>query len=90
MVLLAADGSTVSLPKSEALKREFGMASNQQEGMENATARVSILYDVLNDIVLKDILHPLFVSEETVLPECLSGLSLDDKLLLFDRGYPSY
>jgi hypothetical protein len=90
MVLYAVDGSSVPLPETEDLKQKFGGATNQKGKKVSTTARICVLYDVLNEIVIKGMLHSYFVSEEEVVPECLSGLSLEDKLLLFDRGYPSY
>jgi hypothetical protein len=90
MNLWAIDGSSVPLPELEDLKQSFGGATNQQEGQVQVTARICVLYDVLNSIAIKGFLHPYTVSEEAVIPECLSGLALENKLLLFDRGYPSY
>ena len=90
MILCAIDGSSIPLPETEDLKQSFGGATNQRGEQVSATARICVLYDVLNSIAIKGFLHPYTVSEEEVIPECLSGLSLDSKLLLFDRGYPSY
>jgi hypothetical protein len=90
MTLWAVDGSSVPLPETEDLKQAFGGVSNQYGEQVSATARICVLYDVLNGIAVKGFLHPYRVSEEEVIPECLSGLELENKLLLFDRGYPSY
>ena len=90
MRLWAVDGSSVPLPETEELKQTFGGVSNQYGEQVSATARICALYDVLNNIVIKGFLHPYRVSEEEVIPQCLSGFELEDKLLLFDRGYPSY
>ena len=49
-----------------------------------------MVYDVLNCPAIKGFLHPCTVSEEEVLPQCLSGMEPEHKLLLFDRGYPGY
>ena len=90
MTLWAIDGSTVPLPETEELKQSFGGASNQYDEQASVTARICVLYDVLSHIAIKGFLHSYRVSEEEVIPQCLSGLELDNKLLLFDRGYPSY
>ena len=90
MTLLAIDGSSVPLPGTDDLKKAFGGVSNEQREQVSTTARICVLYDVLNSIVIKGFLHPYRVSEEEVIPRCLSGLELKNKLLLFDRGYPSF
>jgi hypothetical protein len=90
MIFWAIDGSSVPLPETEDLKQTFGGVSNQYGEQVSTTARICVLYDVLNNIAIKDFLHPYRVSEEEVIPQCLSGLELKNKLLLFDRGYPSY
>jgi hypothetical protein len=90
MELYAVDGSSVPLPATGDMRSTFGVVRNHCGEQEGATARICVLYDVLNEIAVKGFLHPFTVSEEAVVPECLSGISLDTKLLLFDRGYPSY
>ena len=90
MTLWAVDGSSVPLPETEDLKQAFGGVSNQYGEHVSTTARICVLYDVLNSIAVKGFLHPYHFSEEEVIPECLSGLELKNKLLLFDRGYPSF
>ena len=89
MYLYAVDGSSVPLPETEEMRREYGTVSNGTD-KQSAMARICVLYDVLNNIAVRGFLHPWTVSEEVVVPQCLSGLSLENKLLLFDRGYPSY
>ncbi|MDR2691161.1 MAG: IS4 family transposase [Dysgonamonadaceae bacterium] len=90
MVLWAIDGSSVPLPETEDLWDLFGGASNQTGEKVSTTARVCCVYDVLNAIIIKGFLHSYFVSEEEVIPPCLSELEMEKKLFLFDRGYPSY
>jgi hypothetical protein len=89
MRLWAMDGNTVPLPRTEELKREFGCPGNQN-GETNLVAGVSVLYDVLNHIVIKGLLHPYFVSEQDVSLLCMENQPPEDVLFLFDRGYPSY
>jgi hypothetical protein len=88
--IYAVDGSSVPLPETEDILKVFGGATNQRGEQVSVTARICVLYDVPNRIAIRGFLHPYTVSEEEVVPKCLSGLSLDTKLLLFDRGYPSY
>jgi len=49
--LLAVDGSTVNLPFSKELSQKYGYARNQT-GNTNVQARVSVLYDVENQLVI--------------------------------------
>jgi hypothetical protein len=90
MALWAIDGSTVPLPETEDLRKTFGGAGNQRGGKVSPMARVCCVYDVLNEVIVKGFLHPYSVSEEEVVPSCLSDLEIENKLFLFDRGYPGY
>lgn len=90
LILWAVDGSTIPLPQTEALREVFGQASNQSENAYNVTARVCLVSDVLNDLVIEGILHPYFSSEEDVFLSVLGYKDMEGKLLIFDRGYPSY
>jgi hypothetical protein len=90
MVLWAIDGSSVPLPEREDLWEIYGGASNQTGERVSTMARICCVYDVLNETVIKGFLHPCSVSEEKVIPACLSELEIENKLFLFDRGYPSY
>ena len=90
MVLWAVDGSSVPVPDTQEMRQIFGGVTNRPGGQMSATARICVVYDVLNCLAIKGFLHPCTVSEEEVLPQCLSDMELENKLLLFDRGYPSY
>jgi hypothetical protein len=72
------------------LRDRFDVATGSAVGKSTVTARISLLYDVLNALIVKAALHSYFVSEEDVLHGCLSDQDLSDSLLLFDRGYPSF
>ena len=87
--LWAIDGSSVPLPQRDGLKEKFGCPTNQK-GESYPLARICALYDVLNQIVIKGLLHPYKVSEENVSLDVLENQALEDVLLLYDRGYPSY
>jgi hypothetical protein len=90
MVLWAIDGSSVPLPEREDLWKIYGGVSNQTGEKVSSMARICCVHDVLNEMVIKGFLHPYSVSEEEVIPACLSELEMENKLFLFDRGYPSY
>ncbi len=83
------DGSSVALPDTEILRNKYGQTTNQR-GNGDPVARICVLYDVLNEIAIRGLLHPYTVAEETVVPDILEGQDTSDTLILFDRGYPSY
>jgi len=100
--VLAVDGSIVTLPNSEDIKKEFNstIVKNNIDGFEKEVvqSRVSVLYDVLNNIALhstinnacKNKSNNLIVKGERVLAlEHLKYCTKDD-LVTMDRGYPSY
>jgi len=86
--LLAVDGSTINLPHSEELANKYGYAKNHN-GETAVQSRCSVLYDVMNRIVLDGVLCPRKVSERTMAQTHFSKCSAQD-LLIFDRGYYSY
>ena len=87
----AVDGSKVALPSEEALGEYFGVLGKDGTA---PTAQGSILYDVLNDIVADAALEPMTLCERTLAKnhiEALENIAQDDKkLIIFDRGYPSF
>lgn len=100
--LLAVDGSIVILPNSDDIKKEFNptAAKCQIEGFskEVVQARVSTLYDVINNMALDAMISNKVKSENNTLEaydertlaiEHLNYCNKED-LVLFDRGYPSY
>ncbi|KAA6323350.1 hypothetical protein EZS27_027200 [termite gut metagenome] len=89
MQVWALDGSSVSLPNTEALIEKYGYPTNQR-GDCQAIARVSVIYDVLNNLIINGMLHSYFVSEKTVSFDCIEHQTTDNVLMLFDRGYMSW
>lgn len=86
--VFAIDGTKLSLPNTPALRQHFGYSTNQH-GTKSATARASVLYDVLNKLVVNSRLCPLEEAERTTACDLIPFLDKDD-LLLLDRGYPSF
>lgn len=86
--VLAVDGSKITLPCTEELKKTFGESKNQS----NTTVvqgKASVLYDVLNGIVLDSVLENIGLSErELALRHSCQWKNND--LIIYDRGYPSY
>lgn len=91
-LLLAIDGSTLHLPNTEELSDHFSKAHNAVS--ESVVARTSILYDVLNKIILDVQLVSYNSSEKVMALEHIKWLvEFQSKMkrrviLLFDRGYP--
>ena len=86
--LLAVDGSIVRLPNTRELRKIYGAAKNQSK-TAIAQARVSILYDVLNNYALDSQISPLKTGEISLAYRHLEHCRIGD-LVIYDRGYPSY
>lgn len=86
--LLAVDGSKVTLPQIEHLKKEFGESKNNTQTTV-VQGRSSVLYDVLNRIALDSILENLKIGERELALRHSFRWKKND-LIIYDRGYPSY
>jgi hypothetical protein len=88
--IFAIDGSDVALPKMPALLEVFGGTGRNAD---SPTAKISLLYDVLNDFVVDAAIGKAGASERDLAlghMEKLRDICPDTKkLLIFDRGYPS-
>lgn len=86
----AIDGSKIALPADKKLLKYYGTVGR---GAKSPTAQGSILYDVLNDIVVDVAIEPVATDERTLalrhLDACKTLINDDKKLIIFDRGYPS-
>jgi Transposase DDE domain len=95
--ILAIDGSRIILPYNKQTILEFGTEGfnntqgNGGEGVvgEHASALVSSLYDVLNNVALEAKILPRATYEVDAAVDHLKLVEMDD-LLLLDRGYASY
>lgn len=87
----AIDGTKIALPADEALREYYGALGKEKTA---PTAQGSALYDVLNDIVCDAAIEPLSVDERTLAIRHIEALkdvaAGDKKLVLGDRGYPSF
>lgn len=81
--VFAVDGSTLLLPEHPDISSEFPRASDFKQ------ARISIMYDPLNELIHDCLLDNIHVDERTLLDGHLDHFERDD-LLLLDRGYPSF
>jgi hypothetical protein len=84
--LLAVDGSTVRLPSTPDVIAAFGPPP---KGSQIPLGRLSVLYDVLNTVVVEADLVSTDVGERVLAGEHLAATQADD-LVLYDRGYPAF
>lgn len=86
--LLAIDGATVRLPKTEEVTDHFG-AWNPEKGESCPMAGVSQMFDVLNKTTVDAVTSPKSVGERNLAAWHFLKLMPND-LLLPDRGYPAF
>lgn len=90
--LLGVDSSVVRLPKSQAVGTKFGwMECSNDGGLQERypQGRLSVLYDVLNEVALEARLEAWKVGEEEMAHRHLGWVQPGD-LVLTDRGYTSF
>jgi hypothetical protein len=90
--LLGVDSSLVRLPRSAAIGKVFGwvQCANHHGPLERyPQARVSVLYDVLNQVGLEGRLAASTVAETELAHQHLAAVQPED-VLLNDRGYTGY
>jgi len=89
----AVDASVQTLPNDPPLRDFFGTCGL---GNTSPTGRGSLLYDILNDVVVDARIEPMATDERTIAfmhIDQLAGLDSFEEwkeLVLFDRGYPSF
>lgn len=81
--LLCIDSSTLELPKSPEVIDYFGVNS---ESNQVPVAKISVLFDLLNELILDTNIAPNRSSEYDLAIEHLDMIKKDD-LLIMDRGY---
>jgi hypothetical protein len=86
--LLAVDGSTCQLPRTPEVIEHFG-AWHPAKGEPCPIARVSHIFDVLNDITLEALISPKATGERALAAQHFEHLKSSD-LVLLDRGYPAF
>ena len=88
----ATDGSELSLPNDPELRAYFGASG----ATTSPAARGSLLYDILNRMVMDARIEPMATDERTLAEMHIKRLteleSFEEwkELMLFDRGYPSF
>lgn len=86
--LLAIDGTTVQLPRIDSITNHFG-AWHPRQGGKCPMARVSQMFDPLNQMTVDAIIEPKSTGERELAAFHFLKLMPED-LILLDRGYPAY
>ncbi|MBD3639240.1 MAG: IS4 family transposase [Crocinitomicaceae bacterium] len=89
MRVLSIDGSTLGLPFSKDILKHYSTYNNQNKTEDVDLGRVSVLYDVLNNMVLDGYLRPFSQGENTIAMEHIQYAQKGD-LIIMDRNYPSF
>jgi len=89
MRVLSIDGSTINLPLTPSTIAEYGTYNNQKKTDDIVIGRVSVLYDVLNEIVIDGVLRAFSESEIVLSREQFTYARKGD-LIIMDRAYPSF
>jgi FOG: Transposase and inactivated derivatives len=93
-IITAIDGSSFEIPYSLQLSKVFGMQKGKYE-REASRARVSGIYDCLNNIMINVQVSKFDFSERSLaienIKEANKLIGKENKLLItMDRGYPSF
>ena len=87
--LIGVDGSIVNLPVTEETRSVYGTYNNQKKTNDIVLGQGSIMYDLLNEIVLDGKLCAYTTSEISLLRQHIQIIKKND-VLIMDRGYPSF
>jgi len=87
--LLAVDGSTAVLPDIPAIEKYFGVWKSRHDSKPCPMARLSQMFDVLNNITIDAFIGPKSVGERDAARNHFKHLGHND-LVLLDRGYPAF
>lgn len=87
--LLAVDGSRLLLPNHKTVREEFGVYGlGPNADSERSMALCSMLYDVMNLLTIDSEIAPYSSNERSLLYHHLE-YTMQDDIILMDRGYPS-
>lgn len=87
--LLGIDGSTINLPVNKETIKEYGTYNNQNQTNDIVLGRVSIMYDILNEMVLDGKLCH-FKNGEVSLSRQHMLLAKENDIIIMDRAYPCF
>jgi len=87
--LIGVDGSTINLPVNKNTIKSYGAFNNQTQTNDVVLGRVSIMYDLLNEIVLDGILCNYNEGEVSLSRKHIK-LAQSNDIIIMDRAYPSF
>ncbi len=91
--IFGIDGTRLQVPQTAQNLEVFGKSKNQSE-VQLAMASASLMYDVLNDIIIDAQINICDYSERKYANQHLDAFQYIDvkqkHILVFDRGYPSF
>jgi hypothetical protein len=94
-IVLAMDGTGLNIPNTKEIQEYFGFSTNQMGRSRNPVANCSIMYDIMNGIIVNGVISPYRVREKAMAEEqirfikSLSELKKKKIIILFDRIYSS-
>ena len=94
-LVFAMDGTGLNIPNTKEIQEYFGFSTNQIGRYQKPLANCSILYDIMNGIIVNGVISPYRVSEQAMAEEqirfikSLSELKKKKIIILFDRIYSS-
>jgi hypothetical protein len=87
------DGTSLQIPDTQENIEYFGCRKNQYE-TNTALVSASVMYDVLNDVVLDAIIDTYPAKEKNQARRHIDSITnskiFDNSIITFDRGYPSF
>ena len=87
--LVAIDGSQINLPVNNETRDTYGTYTNQKINNDVVNGRVSIMYDLLNEMVLDGVLCHSKVGE-IPLSRLHIPLACKNDIIIMDRGYANF
>ena len=87
--VLMLDGSSFSMPDTEALRRHFGQPGGQTEGCGFPVAHLMVQFDATTGYLLHSEALPLNSHDLAAVPAMHAALKADD-VLVGDRAFASY
>lgn len=88
--VFGVDGSTIELPNSEEIQKEYGVFQMRGDGKRICLGRTLLIYDTLNHLTMYGGLGKMSDSETQLFIEATRGKQLAKQdLFVFDRYYAS-
>ncbi len=85
--VIAGDGTTVNLPIHKSTIDHFGLFRDSKCGGKTVMANAVMLYDVLNNYVIASNISPFKTGEKTIVSNLVNQTSLDNSIIVLDRGF---